>query len=81
MISFESVYWGMVAEVADCRHETWELNSSETVLTFKSRLLEKYPQLKDMASVKFAVNDEYCSDSQSINENAEVNVIPPVSGG
>lgn len=81
MDKFDSVYWGMVAEVADCRRESWDLEGAETVASFKTRLLQKYPQLKDMVSVKFAVNDEYCSDNQAIANGEEVNVIPPVSGG
>ena len=81
MNTFESVYWGMVAEVAGCRKESWQRDPHETVSTFKTKLLNKYPELLELASIKFAVNDEYVSDSQKIGGGEEVSVIPPVSGG
>lgn len=81
MRKFESIYWGMAAEVAECRKESWDLAPQETVASFKTKLLNKYPDLLELASIKFAVNDEYASDNQQIKDGEEVNVIPPVSGG
>jgi molybdopterin synthase sulfur carrier subunit len=81
MNKFESIYWGMVAEVASCRRESWDLAPQETVASFKIRLLNKYPDLIELASIKFAVNDEYATDNHKISNGEEVNVIPPVSGG
>ena len=44
-------------------------------------LEEKYPRLKELASYMVAVNDEYASTNIAINENDEIAIIPPVSGG
>jgi len=45
-------------------------------------LARRYPELgKWTESVRVAVNWEYVPNSQLLNDNDEVAVIPPVSGG
>jgi len=55
--------------------------NASTVDELKMFLEEKYPRLKELASYMVAVNDEYASTNIVINENDEIAIIPPVSGG
>ncbi|MEO9571080.1 MAG: MoaD/ThiS family protein [Polaribacter sp.] len=52
-----------------------------SVLSFKSLLKEKYPQLENIGSYAIAVNEEYASDEIILKEGDVVAIIPPVSGG
>jgi molybdopterin synthase sulfur carrier subunit len=58
----------------DCKNE-----SSVDVL--KNMLEKKYPPLSELGSYMIAVNNEYASDDDRVNENDEIAIIPPVSGG
>ena len=50
-----------------------------------SQLLEdmqqRYPALGDLRSLLLAVNNEYGQSEQLLDENDEIALIPPVSGG
>lgn len=58
----------------DCKNES-------SVDALKNMLEKKYPQLSQLGSYMIAVNNEYASDDDRINENDEIAIIPPVSGG
>ena len=51
------------------------------VASLKAWLYAAYPGLQQLKSMMIAVNRTYAADSQLINEEDEVAVIPPVSGG
>jgi molybdopterin converting factor subunit 1 len=44
-------------------------------------LKETYPKMGQLNSLLVAVNNEYAANDQSIHENDEIALIPPVSGG
>ena len=48
---------------------------------FRQEINSKYPAFNDLSSLMIAVNSEYTEDSQLLNENDEIALIPPVSGG
>jgi len=58
----------------DCKNES-------SVDELKNILEKKYPRLNQLGSYMIAVNNEYASAGDLINENDEVAIIPPVSGG
>lgn len=47
----------------------------------KKSLEEQFPRLQQLPSYLVAVNNEYVIDPVVINSNAEIAIIPPVSGG
>ena len=56
----------------------------DTVLTvgqLKDYLFENYPEMVKLKTMAIAVNQSYASDEMLITEDAEVVIIPPVSGG
>ena len=52
-----------------------------TVQEFKNVLQSKYPELLELNSLAIAVNSEYARDNHQINQQDEIALIPPVSGG
>ena len=52
-----------------------------TVGEFKDVLQLKYPELIELNSLAIAVNSEYARDHLLLNEQDEIALIPPVSGG
>jgi molybdopterin converting factor subunit 1 len=58
------------------------LPDSATVADVRAALAKECPALSPLlSSIRIAVNSEYAADSHRLTENAEVALIPPVSGG
>lgn len=53
----------------------------QTVADLRAELLRQYPQLVGLRSLFIAVNSNYAEESAVLNENDEIALIPPVSGG
>lgn len=59
------------------------LESDSPLLTeeFKLKLLEKFPQLKEIPSLRIAADYQFIEKNSILNFNSEIALIPPVSGG
>ena len=73
--------FGFAREVLGIRQMKYPIAPGETIAHLKSRLIEDYPTLSELASVKFAVNGEYAGEEKTLGTGDEVAIIPPVSGG
>jgi molybdopterin synthase sulfur carrier subunit len=60
---------------------TCEVPAGTSSSQLLDHLHQRYPALKDLRSVVLAVNNEYGQSEQILNENDEIALIPPVSGG
>ncbi len=62
---------------------TFELEITRNIRLgeLKNRLENIYPDFAALKSFKLAVNENYQDDDFVLNENDEVVIIPPVSGG
>jgi molybdopterin synthase sulfur carrier subunit len=58
-----------------------EKSTVKTVADLRLYLNNKNEQISKIKSYFIAVNQEYADDQQSITENDEIAIIPPVSGG
>ncbi|MCB0505881.1 MAG: molybdopterin converting factor subunit 1 [Cyclobacteriaceae bacterium] len=58
-----------------------EVNDIATVGELKDYVMSTYPGIKKLNSLMVAVNSEYAKDDLTLNENDEIALIPPVSGG
>jgi len=67
---------------AGTQRASLEIDSDTSVGDLKGLLVERYPGLEPlMSSVLVAVNREYAFDEDTIPDDAEVALFPPVSGG
>lgn len=73
--------FGIAKDITGQRFLDVELPTGGTVADLRAMLVERYPRLSDLASVRLAVNGEYAIEGLPLNENDEVAIIPPVSGG
>ena len=53
----------------------------DTILDAKKTLVRDFPAFEKLASLRFAVNEDYQPDDFVIGPSDEVVIIPPVSGG
>jgi molybdopterin converting factor subunit 1 len=59
-----------------------DLPDGATVGQLRQELTRQYGELSDLLPhIMFAVNQDYANDTSVIPANAEIAIIPPVSGG
>lgn len=74
--------FAIARERAGVSEAALELNEHATVADVRAALAERFPALRPLLpNVMIAVNAEYADDAQVIPSDAEVALIPPVSGG
>jgi len=71
------LYFGQIKSITSLAKE--ELSPVKNLEELKSILLEKYPKLSS-ASFVFSVNQKI-TETSNLNENDEVALLPPFSGG
>jgi len=81
MMKVNVLLFGITKDLVGSQFIELELEGKLTVGQFKAVLREKYPELRDLNSLAIAVNNEYATDQVLINQNDEIALIPPVSGG
>ncbi len=74
------VSYGIVRDILKEKELTYAVQG-QTIGDLKTDLMSTFPELKRLKSLRFAVNQEYVDDTQSINDTDEIILIPPVSGG
>ena len=52
-----------------------------TIDELKENLFEKFPELKKLKSLSFAINNAYVENDTIVCDSDEIALIPPVSGG
>jgi len=73
--------FGIAKDIIGQRFIDLELADGISVAQLRATLVQRYPRLSELASVKLAVNSEYAAEDSLLNNNDEVALIPPVSGG
>lgn len=53
----------------------------DSVRELKDFMIRKFPDFGKLSSFAVAVNSEYALDNVSLDQNDEIAIIPPVSGG
>ncbi len=80
-MNIEIIAFGIAKDIIQGKSVAMNLALGATVSDVKKDLIRDYPDFQSLASLKLAVNAEYVSDDYILNENDEVVLIPPVSGG
>ena len=73
--------FGIIKDIFNNTETSIAVKGGDRIDVLKNMLEEKYPRLKELGSYMIALNNEYASANDIINENDEVAIIPPVSGG
>ena len=77
-------YFAWIRELTKNNEEYLDLNKIQNLKELKKFLLTKYPDLQkhfDQGIIRFAFNQEYVAENIDLNEDDEIAVFPPVSGG
>ena len=73
--------FGITKEIVGQPELAVQVPDTITVSELTERLKADYPRFRDLRSVVVAVNSEYAEEEYQLQENDEVALIPPVSGG
>ncbi len=73
--------FGIAKDITGQRFMDWELPEAASVGDLRAVLAERFPRMSELKSVRLAVNSEYATEDLLLQENDEVALIPPVSGG
>ncbi len=76
------VAFGIAKDIIGDRVSSIRIDGNERSLgDLRDHLFSRYPEFKELVSLKFAVNDEYQADDFLLIDGVEVVLIPPVAGG
>lgn len=80
-MKIEIIAFGIAKDILKGKSTQLEVAGDATVREVKEQLVHEYPDFQTLASLQLAVNAEYVADDHILNENDELVLIPPVSGG
>ena len=75
------LFFGKAREIARVKNLVLSLPAASTVGSLRSILSEQFPGLDASLAFAVAINQRYAQNEDVIPDNAEVAIIPPVSGG
>ena len=77
-------YFAWIKDITNLEEEEINLNQAKNLNELKTYIIEKYPDLKKhmiKEVLRFAINQEYAVNNTTLNEEDEIAIFPPVSGG
>ena len=76
------IFFGMLKDAAGKSSETIDLPANSSLRDLLAQFEARIPKLKEMLpSLAVAINQQYAGPDAKLNENDEVALLPPVSGG
>ena len=77
-------YFAWIKDITNLEEEEINLNEAKNLDELKTYIIKKYPDLKKhmiKEILRFAINKEYAVINTNLNEEDEIAIFPPVSGG
>jgi len=77
-------YFAWIKDITNLEEEEINLNQAKNLDELKTYIIKKYPDLKKhmiKEVLRFAINQEYAVNNTILNEEDEIAIFPPVSGG
>lgn len=71
--------FGICRDITGVSELDWP--EAKNVGKLKEELFNQYPELRKLASLAIAVDNEYVQDDRELKGGEEIALIPPVSGG
>ena len=75
------VAFGIARDILKDSNISFLFTDGKTIGDLKNALIKQYPEFEKLASLRFAVGEDYQEDDFELSEENEVVIIPPVSGG
>lgn len=75
------ICFGITRDILGGAKVTLEIEEPVTVVAVRQRLETHYPVLQQLASLRFAYQEAYVEEDFPLKDQAELVLIPPVSGG
>ena len=73
--------FGIAKDILSAKELDYDLHESKNIIGLRIQLSKDYPEFNMLSSIRFAINETYVGDEAVLNDNDEVILIPPVSGG
>ncbi len=73
--------FGIAKDIFESNTLDLDVAENTSCKNLKNLLETTYPRLQHLSSYMIAINNEYATDTQCIEEGDEIALIPPVSGG
>ena len=77
-------YFAWIKDITNLEEEEINLNEAKNLDELKTYIIKKYPDLKKhmiKEILRFAINQEYVVNNTNLNDEDEIAIFPPVSGG
>ena len=77
-------YFAWIKDITNLEEEEINLHEAKNLDELKTYIIKKYPDLKKhmiKEILRFAINQEYAVNNTNLNEEDEIAIFPPVSGG
>ena len=74
-------YFGLITDITNKKEEVFSLESNSiSVADFQLQLEKKYPELQN-TTYSIAVNQSITTTDILVNDNDEIDLLPPYAGG
>lgn len=73
--------FGITKDITGAKEFHFDIKTGATSADLKAALLDQYPSLLQLSSLAIAINGTYAAEEVAIQEQDEIVLIPPVSGG
>jgi len=76
------LFLGLARDLTGVEQVSLTLSNTSSVQALREVISVRFPRIKSaLPTIRFAVNQVFVTDVHMLQENDEVAVIPPVSGG